>query len=65
MSFGEKGKGSSIEDTNKGKTKEMQNIQAKTKQELDTLKKTLNIVIKDNPYFSDPYYQKASKQIGN
>ena len=65
MGFGEKDKESSVEDTSKGKTKEVKNIQEKTKQELDNFKKTLNSDIKDNPYFSDPYYQKATNQIGN
>lgn len=65
MGFGEKDKGSSVENTDKGKTKEIQDTQQKTQQELTDFKKTLHIVIKDNPYFSDPYYQKATNQIGN
>lgn len=65
MGFGEKDKGNSVEYPSKEKIKEIKNTQEKTKKELDNLKKILNIGIKDNPYFQDPYYQKASNLIGN
>jgi hypothetical protein len=64
MVFGEKNEWNNEKDNNKEK-KEVQNIQKKTQQELDGLKKTVNETMKNSPYFSDPYYQKASEQIGN